>query len=141
MVVPRLIRQALRGEPMTVYGDGSQTRCFGHVDDVVQALLALLGTEAAIGETVNVGSTEEISIRDLAEEIRERTLSASPVRLIPFEAAYGAGFEDMQRRVPDVTKLRQLIGWTPARTLDDILRDTIAQARLDEAAQPRMVAA
>ena len=132
MVVPRLIRQAMRGEPLTVYGDGSQTRCFGHVADVVRALVMLLDTEAAIGETVNVGATEEISILDLARRIKAVLGSESPIRLVPFEEAYGPGFEDMDRRVPDVAKLRALTGWAARRTLDDVLRDTIASARLEE---------
>jgi nucleoside-diphosphate-sugar epimerase len=138
MVVPRLIRQALSSQTLTVYGDGSQTRCFGHVLDVVRALIALLDTEAAIGETVNVGSTEEISILDLANRIKQLLDSDSPVRLIPFEAAYGAGFEDMDRRVPDVTKLRMLTGWAPQRSLDDVLRDTIEAAREDAHAEVLM---
>jgi UDP-glucose 4-epimerase len=141
MVVPRLIRQALDGEPLTVYGDGSQTRCFGHVADVVRAIVALLDTPAAIGETVNVGCTEEISILDLAKRIKAVLGSDSPIRLVPFEQAYGRGFEDMQRRVPDVAKLRALTGWVPQRSLDDVLRDTIAAARqeLREATVPSRV--
>lgn len=134
MVVPRLVRQALRGEPLTVYGDGRQTRCFGHVTDVVAALVTLLDTDAAIGETVNVGTDEEICIRDLAERIRAHAASTSPVRLVPFEVAYGAGFEDMDRRLPDTGKLRRLTGWRPVRSLDDILRDMIDEVRLEEAA-------
>ncbi|HKT05460.1 MAG TPA: GDP-mannose 4,6-dehydratase [Rugosimonospora sp.] len=133
MVVPRLVRQALRGEPLTVYGDGTQTRCFGHVLDVVRALTSLLDTDEAIGETVNVGTTDEVTILELAQRIRAQVGSDSPVRLIPFEKAYGPGFEDMVRRVPDITKLRRLTGWRPAHSLDDVLRDTIAEARLGEA--------
>jgi UDP-glucose 4-epimerase len=129
MVVPRLIRQALDGEPLTVYGDGSQTRCFGHVADIVRALVALLDLPAAIGETVNVGCTEEISILELAGRIKALLGSESPIRLVPFEQAYGPGFEDMQRRVPDIAKLRALTGWAAQRSLDDVLRDTIAAAR------------
>jgi UDP-glucose 4-epimerase len=141
MVVPRLIRQAMRGEPLTVYGDGTQTRCFGHVTDVVRALTALLRTEAAVGQTVNVGSAEEISILDLAYRIKAMVGSDSPVRLIPFEDAYGPGFEDMDRRVPDVTKLRALTGWAPELTLDDVLRDTIEAARRQDATRTEMLAA
>jgi len=139
MVVPRLVRQALRSEPLTVYGDGTQTRCFGHVADVVRALLALLDTPAAIGETVNVGSTEEISIRALADRIVAHAGSASLIELVPFAAAYGEGFEDMQRRVPDIGKLRRLTGWAPTCTLDDVLRDAIADARRDEVPDAEML--
>jgi UDP-glucose 4-epimerase len=141
MVVPRLVRQALRDEPMTVYGDGSQTRCFSHISDVVAALVTLLDNDAVIGQTVNVGCTEEISILALAERIREHVSSRSTVELIPFQAAYGEGFEDMQRRVPDITKIRRLTGWTPKRSLDEVLRDTIAEARLEEAARTGILTA
>ena len=141
MVVPRLIRQAVRGEPLTVYGDGSQIRCFGHVGDVVRALVTLLDTGAAIGETVNVGCTEEISILDLAAEIRKRVGSSSPIVLVPLEAVYGKGFEDIHRRVPDITKLQRLTGWAPTRSLSEALGDTIAAVRLEEAARPQMVPA
>jgi UDP-glucose 4-epimerase len=141
MVVPRLVRQAIRNEPMTVYGDGSQTRCFSHISDVVAALVALLDNDAVIGQTVNVGCTEEISILALAQRIREHVSSQSPVELIPFQAAYGEGFEDMQRRVPDITKIRRLTGWTPQRSLDEVLRDTIIEARLEEAARTGILTA
>ena len=129
MVIPRLVRQAVAGEPLTVFGDGRQTRCFAHVADVVDALMALLDTPAAAGETFNVGSSEETSIRRLADLIIEYTGSPSPVELIPYDEAYGAGFEDMFRRVPDTHKLRQLTGWAPRYTLRDVLGATIAEAR------------
>jgi UDP-glucose 4-epimerase len=141
MVIPRLVRQAVRAQPLTVYGDGSQTRCFAHVTDVVGALISLLDCEAAIGETVNVGSPAEISILDLAWRIVKQTQSTSEVRLVPYEAAYGLGFEDMTRRVPDITKLNRMIGWMPTRTLDDILRETVAEARAEEAARTQMLPA
>lgn len=128
MVIPRLVRQALAGAPLTVFGDGSQTRCFAHVSDVVDALVRLLDEPAAVGEAFNVGSSEEISIADLARRIIEKTKSTSTVDVIPYDKAYETGFEDMLRRVPDTTKLRELTGWTPARSLDDILSDTIAEA-------------
>jgi UDP-glucose 4-epimerase len=131
MVIPRLIRQALRGEPLTVFGDGRQTRCFAHVADVVDALLRLLDEPAAIGQTFNVGSAEEVSIRELAEMIIARVGSESPIRLIPYDQAYGPGFEDVRRRVPDTGKLRALTGWAPRYSLDDILSDAVAQARRD----------
>jgi UDP-glucose 4-epimerase len=128
MVIPRLVRQALAGEPLTVYGDGTQTRCFAHVADVVDALLRLLDDKASIGETFNIGSPHEISILDLARRIVEYTESDSEIRLVPYEAAYGPGFEDMSRRVPDTRKLTALTGWKPTRTLDETILDTIAAA-------------
>jgi UDP-glucose 4-epimerase len=129
MVIPRLVRQAAAGVPLTVFGDGRQTRCFAHVLDVVDALLALLDDGRAVGETFNIGSSEEISIGALAELIIERAGSPSQVELIPYDEAYGAGFEDMDRRVPDTGKLRAQIGWAPRFTLHDILRETIEEAR------------
>ncbi len=137
MVIPRLVRQAVSGAPLSVYGDGTQTRCFAHVKDVVDALLRLLDHESAVGQTFNVGSSDEVSILELAKLITELTESTSGVDLIPYAEAYEQGFEDMTRRVPDTTKLRELTGWEPRRTLDDILRETIAEARADLAASQR----
>ncbi|MGH3387505.1 MAG: NAD-dependent epimerase/dehydratase family protein [Actinomadura sp.] len=131
MVIPRLVQQALQDRPVTVFGDGLQTRCFAHVTDVVEALLRLLDEDAAIGQTFNIGSAQEISIRRLAETIIMRCGSRSEVRLLPYDEAYGPGFEDMRRRVPDTTRLRALTGWAPRRCLDDVLSDAIAQARSD----------
>ena len=128
MVVPRLVRQALAGEPLTVYGDGLQTRCFCHVVDVVDALARLLDADAAVGQVFNVGSTEEVTILELAGRIVDRTGSGSAIRLVPYEEAYEQGFEDMRRRVPDIARIRALVDWAPARSLDDVLRDTIAEA-------------
>jgi nucleoside-diphosphate-sugar epimerase len=139
MVIPRLVQQALRGEPLTVYGDGRQTRCFAHVLDVVEALLRLLDDEAAIGHTFNIGSSEEISIGRLAEAIIARTESRSRVQLIPYDEAFGADFEDMQRRVPDTAKLRALTGWQPRFTLADVLNDAITEARREAAPRPDLV--
>jgi UDP-glucose 4-epimerase len=129
MVVPNLVRQALAGEQLTVYGDGCQSRCFLHVADVVAALIGLLDNRRSIGNVFNVGSTEEITILKLAERIIERTGSSSTIRLVPYDQAYAEGFEDMRRRVPDTTKLRTLTGWKPLRSLDQILDDTIEEAR------------
>jgi UDP-glucose 4-epimerase len=129
MVIPRLVGQAVRGEPLTVFGDGSQSRCFCHVSDTVDAFLRLLASEQAIGEVFNVGSTEEITILDLAHRIVERTDSSSPIQFIPYEAAYARGFEDMHRRVPDTSKIETSIGWRPRFTLDDILTDVIDDVR------------
>lgn len=128
MVVPRLVRQALGGEPLTVYGSGTQTRCFCHVDDVVGALVGLLEHPGAVGEVFNVGSTEEISISTLAERILTRTASTAPIVLIPLDQAYEVGFEDMDRRLPDTTKIHNLTGWAPRKNLDDILDGVIAEA-------------
>jgi UDP-glucose 4-epimerase len=128
MVIPRLARQAVRGEPLTVFGDGRQTRCFCHVDDVVDGLLRLLDCPDTYGEVYNLGSQEEISILDLARRILDQAGSTSPIELIPYDVAYANGFEDMRRRVPDTSKVRELIGWEPTRTLDDILKETILEA-------------
>jgi len=131
MVLPRLVRQAIRGEPLTVFGTGQQTRCFAHVSDVVDALIALVDTPSAVGQTFNVGSSEEISILRLAGMVIEDTGSSSSVKLVPYDEAYGAGFEDMLRRVPNTGKLRQFTGWTPRYSLRDALRDVVAQARAE----------
>ncbi len=126
MVVPRFVNQALRGEPVTVFGDGSQSRCFCHVSDVVRALAALLDRPAVTaGQIYNIGSDHEVTIIDLAEQVIERADSTSSIRYIPYQEAYAPGFEDMRRRVPDITKIRAAIGWSPicslAETLDDII--------------------
>jgi UDP-glucose 4-epimerase len=128
MVIPRLARQAVNGEPLTVYGDGGQSRCFCHVLDVVDAVTSLLDHPDAVGNVYNIGSSYEITILELAERIIERSGSRSEVRLVPYSEAYAEGFEDMRRRVPDTTKLRDLTGWEPQRTLEDILDDAIADA-------------
>ena len=129
MVIPTLVRQALAGEPLTVFGDGSQTRSFADVGDVVEALVGLLDEPRATGEVFNVGNPEEISIRALAERVKGATGSASEIVTIPYGEAYEAGFEDMPRRVPDIGKIQDLIGWTPRRTLADILERVVAYAR------------
>jgi UDP-glucose 4-epimerase len=140
MVIPRLVRQALRGEPLTVFGDGRQTRCFTHVADVIEAMLLLLDTEAAVGQTFNIGSSHEISIVDLARLIIAECDNRSSISFVPYERAYASGFEDMERRVPDCAKLRSLTGWSPHRSLMDILRETVAEARA-EIADEKPVAA
>jgi len=129
MVVPRLVGQALAGEPLTVYGDGRQTRCFCHVGDVAFALLGLLEHPRAWGEVFNVGATREVSILELAQRVLFLTGSASEIRLVPYDEAFGAGFEDMYRRVPDIEKLHGLTGWSPSRSLDDIIADVVADQR------------
>jgi len=126
MVVPRFVVQALLGEALTVYGDGEQRRCFCHVDDAVAALLGLLDHAGSIGDVFNVGSHQEITINELADLIIGMTGSSSKVTRVPYEVAYEEGFEDMQRRLPDTTKIRQLTGWTPTRSLEEIVTDVIA---------------
>ena len=131
MVIPRLVRQAVRNEPLTVHGDGMQTRCFCHVDDVVRAFRLLLDHPGAIGSVFNVGTQEEVSILDLARRVVARSGSSSPIQILPYDDAYGPGFEDMPRRVPDTARIRDLTGWVPERSLDDILDETVAEARLE----------
>ncbi len=134
MVIPRFVRQALAGEPMTVYGDGKQTRCFCNVRDVVAAVLGLLDEPKAVGQVFNIGSQEEISIRDLAERVRRLAGSSSKIIYVPYDQAYAQGFEDMQRRVPDITKIRAAIGWEPRVALDETIREVIAYLKAEPAA-------
>jgi UDP-glucose 4-epimerase len=129
MVVPNFVRQALAGEPITVFGDGKQTRCFTYVGDVVGALTAIVAREEAHGNVYNVGNTEEVSIYALAERVKALTKSASPIVNIPYDQAYESGFEDMPRRVPDLTKIHALIGYEPKVSLDEILRRVIEYHR------------
>jgi len=129
MVIPTFVRQALSGRPITVFGDGTQTRSFTYVGDVVCALAGLVREPAAIGEVYNVGNTQEISIRDLAERIKALTASRSPIVTIPYDQAYEAGFEDMPRRVPDISKIAALVGYQPKVQLDEILMKVIEYFR------------
>ncbi len=129
MVIPRFVQQALRGRPLTVYGDGDQTRCFVDVGDVVPALATLIDTPAAHGNVFNLGSADEVSIARLAEVVNELVGNDAGVRKIPYEEAYEEGFEDMPRRVPDTTRIRELIGWTPTRDLRDIITRVIEEQR------------
>jgi len=133
MVIPTLVDQAVVGAPLTVHGSGRQTRCFCHVLDTVQAVLALLGDERASGDVFNVGSSDEIAIDELARRIVATADSASVVRLVPYAEVYERDFEDMLRRVPDTGKLRALTGWRPTKTLTDILEESIQEARLEAA--------
>ena len=125
MVIPTLVKQALAGRPLTVYGTGQQTRCFAYVGDVVRALLAVMDHPDAVGRVFNIGSNEEVSITQLAERIRELTGSESGITYIPYEEAYEEGFEDMPRRVPDITRIRELVGFEPQTKLDGILKEVI----------------
>ena len=123
MVVPRFIEQALSGRPITIYNDGRQTRCFLHVADAVEALVKLADAEAAIGEVFNVGSDEEISILELAKKVKRITDSESEIQFVPYGKAYEKGFEDMKRRVPDTRKVRRVIGFSPTKTIDQVLAE------------------
>lgn len=125
MVIPTFVRQALAGRPITVYGNGKQTRCFGYVGDVVGALIKLLDTSDSVGQVYNIGSTEEISIAKLAEKIKELTNSNSEIVFVPYDEAYEEGFEDMPRRVPDTSKIKQLVGFEPKMKLEGILQSVI----------------
>ncbi|MCL5270137.1 MAG: GDP-mannose 4,6-dehydratase [bacterium] len=129
MVIPRFVGQALAGEPLTVFGDGSQRRCFVHVADVVRAVIALMENDAANGQVFNIGNTEEISILDLARRVIELSGSRSEIRLVPFAEAYGGDFEDLNRRVPDVTRLAALVDWNRLIPLDDTIRSVIGFLR------------
>jgi UDP-glucose 4-epimerase len=129
MVVPTFVRQALQNEPITVFGDGTQQRSFTYVGDVVDALLKLMVTPSAVGQVYNVGNTEEVTIRGLAERIKAQTGSRSEIVLIPYDQAYEAGFEDMPRRVPDLTKIHQAIGYVPKVKLDEIIERVVEDKR------------
>jgi UDP-glucose 4-epimerase len=125
MVIPRFVKQALLNHPITVFGDGKQSRCFSHVKDIVSALVKLSQTDEAVGEVINIGSDNEISIEELAKRIKALTKSKSKIQYIPYSDAYEEGFEDMMRRVPDLGKIKKLIGHKPKNSLDDILKDVI----------------
>ena len=125
MVLPTLVQQALRGHPITVYGDGTQTRSFTHVRDVVQALIGIAHHADAVGQVFNIGNNKEISIEALAKRIREKTSSSSDIVYIPYDQAYEEGFEDMQRRVPDITKINRLIGFAPEAGIEEIIDSVI----------------
>jgi UDP-glucose 4-epimerase len=126
MVIPTFVKQALAGRPITVYGNGKQTRCFGYVGDVVGALIKLMDHPDSVGQVFNIGSTEEISILQLAEKIKELTHSSSEIVFVPYDDAYEEGFEDMPRRVPDTSKINQLVGFKPKMTLEGILQTVIS---------------
>jgi UDP-glucose 4-epimerase len=129
MVLPRFMEQALADKPILVYGDGSQTRCFSYVGDVVRGTLMLADEPSAIGEVFNIGTTEEVSVHDLAQRVKKITRSNSAVECVPFEQIYGSRFEDMQRRVPDLTKINSLVGYEPQCSLDELLEITMVQCK------------
>ena len=126
MVVPRFIRSALKNEPISIYGDGTQSRVFCHVNDAIEALLALVGTDKTINEVYNVGGTGEITIKELAGQVIEETKSQSSIEFVPYEKAYAPGFEDMQRRVPNISKIKQELNWAPKKNLSQIISDVAA---------------
>jgi UDP-glucose 4-epimerase len=128
-VIPTFVKQALANKPITVFGDGTQSRCFTHVSDVVRGLIGLMEKDTHFGEVFNIGSAAEITIRDLALQIKEKARSQSEIQYIPYSEAYEAGFEDMVRRVPDTTKIGKTIGWKPSIALGQILDDVIASMR------------
>ncbi len=126
MVVPRFVSAALKNEPLSVYGSGDQIRCFCHIDDAVRALLLVMDSENAVGEVFNVGNNQQTSIMELAKKVIELTGSSSTIEKIAYENAYPEGFEDMQRRVPDISKIKQVLGWSPKINLDQIIKDIAA---------------
>ena len=127
MVVPRFVQAALKNEDLVIYDDGSQSRVFCHVEDAVRAILSLINSDSTIGDYFNVGGVGETTIKDLAQQIIKQTNSQSVIKFIPYSDAYPAGFEDMQRRVPDVSKINKVIGWSPTHTLDSII-DSVAKS-------------
>ena len=129
MVLPTFVRQALAGQPITVFGDGTQSRSFTYVGDVVEALVRLTHEQRAVGEVFNIGNMGEVTISDLAERVKQMTGSCSPIQYVPYDQAYEAGFEDMPRRVPDITKIRDFVGYEPKVKLDDIIRSVIEHMR------------
>jgi nucleoside-diphosphate-sugar epimerase len=135
MVIPNFVRQALAGQPITVFGDGTQSRSFTYVGDVVRAMVALINEPRAVGQVFNIGNGNEITIRDLAAKVKKMTGSGSDIVTIPYDQAYEAGFEDMPRRVPDISRIRELIGYQPTVELDETLARVIAHFRQAEAGQ------
>ncbi len=129
MVIPNFVGAALEGEPIVIYGSGRQSRCFSHVHDVVRGLMSLMAHPGAVGEIFNVGNKEETTIENLARRVKELTGSSSPISYISYEEAYGPGFEDMERRVPDLTKIRNLVGYQSRKSLDEILASVIEHCR------------
>src|SRR5690606_7927549 len=128
MVIPNFVNQAREGSTLQVFGDGAQSRCFCHVSDVVRALTALMECSAAHGQVVNVGATEEVSVLELAQLVIAQLNSTSAIEFVPYAEVFGDGFEDMQRRVPSIDKVKQLIGWEPSHSLQSIIHDVARQA-------------
>ena len=137
MVIPRFVQQALRGEPITVYGNGEQSRCFLHVRDAVRGIADLMQHPDAVGAAFNLGSQEEISIRNLAQKVIQMTGSSSKLEFIPYDKAYEEGFEDMARRVPDISKAKKFVGFSPTKNLDDILKSVVEHCRTEAPVTPK----
>jgi len=129
MVLPTFVKQALGGEPLTVFGDGQQSRCFTHVGDIVKGLVQCIACDATVGQVFNLGNTEEVTMNALAERVIEAAESSSAIRYLSYDEAYGEGFEDMQRRVPDIAKARTWFGYAPTQSLDDIIKSVITYCR------------
>jgi UDP-glucose 4-epimerase len=127
MVVPRFVKAALTNEPITIYGNGNQTRCFGHIYDVIDAVMAVAFADNTVGKVINIGNNSEISMNGLAQKIIEETGSNSEIVYVPYEEAYGEGFEDMERRVPNIDLINELVGWRPKRDLSTIISDISAE--------------
>ena len=134
MVVPRFVHSAIKNEPIQVHGDGTQSRCFGHVHDIVEGLAKLLDSPECFGQVINLGNSEEVSIKALADRAIALTGSSSEIQFVPYQEAYGEGFEDMQRRVPSLEKAKRLIGYQPTRSLDDIINDVAGEYRNEASA-------
>ena len=129
MVIPRFVSMALNNEPITIYGNGEQTRCFGHVYDVIDAVISVAFSDKTIGKVINIGNNFEISMNDLAKKIIQETGSKSEIKYIPYSEAYGDGFEDMERRVPNIDLIKSLTGWQPKRDLTQIIKDVVEDLR------------
>jgi UDP-glucose 4-epimerase len=129
MVVPRFVKSAISNEPITIYGDGNQTRCFAHVYDVIDAVIAIAFAKNTVGKVINIGNNFEISIKELAQKIITETNSNSEIVYVPYEEAYGHGFEDMERRVPNIDLIKQLVGWKPQRDLSTMIQDISAEMK------------
>ena len=129
MVVPRFVQSAIANEPITIYGDGTQKRCFAHVFDVVEALIAIAFSEKTTGKVINIGNNFEISINDLARKIISEVGSSSEIIYVSYKVAYGEGFEDMERRVPNIDLINQLVGWEPTRDLSNMIRDITVEMK------------
>ena len=129
MVIPRFVSMALKNEPITIYGNGEQTRCFAHVYDVIDAVISVAFSDKTIGKVINIGNNFEISMNDLAKKIFEEIGSKSEIKYIPYSEAYGDGFEDMERRVPNIDLIKSLTGWQPKRDLTQIIKDVAEDLR------------
>jgi UDP-glucose 4-epimerase len=129
MVLPTFVKQALGGEPLTVFGDGQQSRCFTHVGDIVKGLVQCIACDATVGQVFNLGNTEEVTMNALAEKVVEATQSSSAINYLSYDEAYGEGFEDMQRRIPDIAKARTWFGYAPTQSLDDTIKSVVAYCR------------